>query len=107
MKKLFLITSFIFLFSLSAYAQKVEVDQSFVDDATKAFNEVVVLRDEVKVKDQAIDDLKKEITRLQIELAKLTGEKTSDAAMIIRLNAIVDLLLKSVRPKKIGVINFE
>jgi hypothetical protein len=37
MKKLILICGFIFLFGLSASAQKVDVDQSFIDDATKAF----------------------------------------------------------------------
>jgi anion-transporting ArsA/GET3 family ATPase len=48
MKKFLIITLLLLTFSFSAYAQKVEVDQSFVNDATKAFNEVVELRVAVK-----------------------------------------------------------
>ena len=61
---------------------------------------------ELKAKDQAIEDLRKELNQLRIELAKATGDKTGAEQMNVRLTAIIDLLLKSVRPKKIGFINF-
>lgn len=61
---------------------------------------------EIVVKDQAIDDLKKEVSRMQVELAKATGEKTGAEQMVVRLTAITDILLKHVKPKKIGLINF-
>lgn len=44
MKKFIFLTIFSFLFVINNSAQKVEVEQTFIDDATKAFVEVVALR---------------------------------------------------------------
>jgi hypothetical protein len=60
---------------------------------------------EIAAKDQAITDLKAELANLRIELAKTTGEKTGAEQQVVRQSAIVDLLLKYTRPKKIGLIN--
>ena len=54
---------------------------------------------------QAIADLKDEISTIKIELARTTGEKTQLEATLVRYNAIMDILIKSARPKKIGLIN--
>jgi hypothetical protein len=60
MKKLFFITFFLILSSCNyAYAQKVEVDQSFVDDAAKAFALVVSQRDTIEKQEKQIQDLQK------------------------------------------------
>lgn len=114
MKKLILIFAFLLTFGVNAFGQEpqptleptVVIKQSTADACADAFTERKALRDELAVKTQAIADLKEEITRLKIELSKLTGEKNGADAMVIRLTAITDLLLKSVRPKKIGVIVF-
>lgn len=54
----------------------------------------------------AIADQKDVITNLKIELAKMSGELTGSQQMNVRQTAIIDVLLKNVRPKKIGLINF-
>lgn len=48
---------------------------------------------------QAAEDLKKEIYRLQTELAKTTGELTAQQQMTVRLSAIIDITLKHTRKK--------
>jgi len=48
---------------------------------------------------QAAEDLKKEIYRLQTELAKTTGELTAQQQMVVRLSAVLDLALKNTRKK--------
>ncbi|HLA96622.1 MAG TPA: hypothetical protein VK612_12940 [Pyrinomonadaceae bacterium] len=54
---------------------------------------------EITVLDKTVSDLRDEIGRLRIELAKMTGDKTGAEQMIVRLTAIVDLLLKQTRKK--------
>lgn len=61
---------------------------------------------EVAAKDQAIEDYKKLVTDLKVELAKAVGEKTGSEQMVVRLTAIIDFMLKNGRTKKYGVINF-
>lgn len=61
---------------------------------------------ESAAKDKAIADLKAIAADLKIELAKLSGEKTQLEATLVRYNALIDILIKSARPKKIGLINF-
>lgn len=48
---------------------------------------------------QAAEELKKEIYRLQTELAKTTGELTAQQQMVVRLSAVLDLALKNTRKK--------
>lgn len=48
---------------------------------------------------KATEDLKKEIYRLQTELAKTTGELTAQQQMVVRLSAVLDLALKNTRKK--------
>lgn len=116
MKKLILITALLFIGTVATNAQTV-IDCPHADGcavisrgaAIKALEDsdkVKSLTAEVLVKDQAIADLRKEVGTMQIELAKVSGEKTGAEQMNVRLTAIVDILLKNVRPKKIGLINF-
>lgn len=96
---------FILLFAVFASAQKVECEQQFVDDATKAFTEVVALRDEVKTKDTVIETLRAEIQRLQIEIAKSSTRATELEKQQVSDRAIIEFLLKNGRVKKYGLIN--
>lgn len=48
---------------------------------------------------KAAEDLKKEIYRLQTDLAKTTGELTAQQQMVVRLSAVLDLALKNTRKK--------
>lgn len=83
-------------------------------DATK--EKVTVLTDALTEKDKIIEsvrstankneaDLKASLTKTEIELATKTGQLIGSEAMNVRQTAIIDILLKSVRPKKIGLIN--
>lgn len=94
---------FILLFALPANAQKVEVEQTFIDDATKAFTEVVALRAELKTANESIEKLKKEIVQLQIDLAKVTGEKTAIEKQKVLDDARLDMLIQRGRKKCIGL----
>ena len=84
---------------------KVEILASTADKCADAFTERKALRNEVEVLKTEREELKKEIQNLQIDLAKLAGEKNGADTMIIRLSAMVDLLLKSTKPKQNGLIN--
>lgn len=99
--------------AISASAQSVDCPLNMVCISPEAGRKALQDSDtvkaqaaEIKVKDQAIVGLKSEIARMQIELAKTTGELTGAEKQIIRCEARTDILLKYVRPKKIGLINF-
>jgi len=61
---------------------------------------------ELAVKDTAIEDMRKELNRMRIEFAEKSGELTALRQNAVSDRAIIDILLKNVRPKKIGLINF-
>lgn len=61
---------------------------------------------EIDKQKQLVQDALKESDKIKIELAKTVGELTGAQQMNVRLTAIVDVLLKHVKPKKIGLINF-
>ena len=110
MKKLTLIFTLIFLFCLSASAQQTEPEtqicytRSEAIEIDKRLAERDALKNEVKVKDAAIETLKAEIHRLQIDLALKTGESIGDKATVVRLSAEVEFLLKNGRKKCFGII---
>lgn len=60
---------------------------------------------ESKAKDAAIADLKALVADLKATIAGLSGEKTQLEATLVRYNALIDILIKNSRPKKIGLIN--
>jgi len=110
MKKLIFLISIIFLGTIAGYSQDCPADKVCVspEAARKALvdsDTVAAQKTELAAKDQAIEDLKKVIVDLKIELAKMTGDKTGAEQMVVRLTAILDIMIKQVRPKKIGLIN--
>lgn len=114
--RLILLTIFIFLSSCSyAYSQTVELKpgetvttQSFVDDSTKAFTELVAIRAELATAKQAVIDMQqKVVVPLQIELAKTVGEKTGVDTAIIKCEAREANYIKMIRPKQNGLINIK
>lgn len=106
-RKLIYTFIFILICAVCGSAQKVEVDQSYIDDATKAFTEVVALRDEVKVKTQTIEDLKNEILRLQVQIAIASTRATELEKQQVSDRAVIQFLLQNTkRRNKIGLIVF-
>ncbi len=79
--------------------------------------EIAVLKQALLDKDKIIEDnkatagkneadLRDALHRTEVDLATKTGQLIGAEASNVRNLAIIDLLLKSVRPKKIGLINF-
>lgn len=73
-----------------------------VADADK----VIALEAEGKAKDAALADMRDALNKMRIEFAEKSGENTALKQNAVQDRAIIDILLKSVRPKKIGLINF-
>lgn len=61
----FILITILFFGVLNISAQKVEVDQEFIDDAAKAFALVVTQRDEIAKQEQQIKDLRKLVETLE------------------------------------------
>lgn len=78
-----------------------EAARKAVNDAAK----VTALEAEGKAKDQAIADLKALLETARIEYAATKGENSALKQNAVQDRAIIEVLLKSVRPKKIGLIN--
>jgi hypothetical protein len=113
MKNMLIFGALFALFAISISAQASECPAGYVcitkDAAIKALQDsdkVAAQGAEISTKDQAIADLRQEISKMQIELAKTVGELTGAEKQIVRCEARTDVLLKYVRPKKIGLINF-
>ena len=75
--KLILILTFVFAFSVFANAQKIEVDQSFLDDCNKAFQLVIEQRDALE--------------KFKIERAKNEIERQSAQSLIDGLNSLITI----------------
>jgi hypothetical protein len=78
---------------------------------------IAALEESVKARDKAIDELKAlnaanvadltaRLHKTELELAAKTGELIAKDAIVVRLNAIVDVLLSRTRKKSIGLIAF-
>ncbi len=68
-------------------------------------DKVTALESELKANAAAIADLKALVADLKATIAGLSGEKTQLEATLVRYNALIDILIKNARPKKIGLIN--
>jgi hypothetical protein len=97
----------------SVAAQDVQCPQDRVCLTVEQARQALKDADTVKIQEKRIADLEKtvvEITdkhhRLEIETAKMLGDKTGAEQMIVRLTAIIDFMLKNGRTKKYGLINF-
>ena len=54
---------------------------------------------------KAVDDYKNLLQTSKVEFAAVSGENTALRQEQVRANAIMDILIKNSRPKKIGLIN--
>ena len=61
---------------------------------------------EIAAKDKAISDLKTELESIRREYVAASSEASALKQQAVRQDAIIDLLLKSARPKKTGLIVF-
>lgn len=101
MNKLLLSISVALVFAISAVGQtdcpadKVCISREAAIKALQDSDTVKAQAAEIRVKDSAIDALKAEVAKMQIELAKTTGELTGSQQMVVRLTAITDILLKN------------
>lgn len=68
-------------------------------DARKA------LEAEVKTKDQAIADFRDLLNKMRIEFAEKSGENTALKQNAVSDRALIEILVKFARPKKIALIN--
>jgi hypothetical protein len=80
-------------------------------------DKIAALEESVKARDAAIDELKRTnaanvadltnaLHKTELDLATKTGELIAKDAIVVRLNAIVDVLLSRTRKKSIGLIAF-
>jgi hypothetical protein len=80
------------------------------DAALKAIadgDKVVAQAAEIKVKDQAIDDLKAELNKMRVEFAEKSGEATALKENDVANRAIIQLLVQNTKARnRIGLINF-
>jgi hypothetical protein len=71
--------------------------------ALEAGDRAKALEAEIAVKDQAIDDLKKLLADARIQYAECKGETTILKQRAVSDAALIELLSKMVRPKKVGI----
>lgn len=78
---------------------------------------IAALEESVKARDKAIEELKEtnrrniadlteRLHKTELELATKTGELIAKDAIVVRMNAIIDVLLSRTRKKSIGLIAF-
>lgn len=65
-----------------------------------------IIADNKAVADKNEADLKERLHKTEVELATKTGQLLGAEANSVRQLAVIDVLLKNTRPKKIGLINF-
>ena len=111
--KIILIVSLLFIFAVSAFAQTDQpkqdlicVEQSVINECAKRALEGKALRDEnaflkeARANDQlSKDELKQANQKLQIEVAKITGQLTESEKARNSQLLVIELLLKYPRKK--------
>jgi len=55
---------------------------------------------------EALNAIKVELNKIRVEYAEKVGENTALKQNAINDRAIIEILLKSAKPKKFGLINF-
>jgi outer membrane lipopolysaccharide assembly protein LptE/RlpB len=85
---------------LAATKDKVAVLEAALADKDKSIAELKAAGE------RNVVDLTAALHKTEIELATKSGQLIGAEASVTRCTAITDLLLKSVRPKKFGIINF-
>jgi hypothetical protein len=100
-----LIFIFIFTFAANAQTETVCIDKETAAKCSKAFDEVVALREEVKAKTDALETLKAEIQRLQIQVAIQSTRATELEKQAVENRAAINAMIPALKKKKIGLIN--
>lgn len=100
----------IFIASVEVRAQDkpgdVTVSREAAIKCLEATDRVKALEAEIAVKNEAIDKLKTEIQNLQRQFVEASTESSMLKQQAVRDAAIIELLLKYVKPKKIGLVVF-
>lgn len=113
MKKLFLLTIFILLAAFSANAQTecpenmVCISREAAIRANQALDENPALKDEIKALKEARAADEAAINKLKVETARMSGENSQLKQQQVRDAALIELLVKMVRPKQNGLINIK
>lgn len=118
MRKIFIIAIIFFIFAVAASAQdsitvttrdcppdRVCISRAAAEKALVDADRVKALEIEGKEKDRALADMRDLLNKSRIEFAAVSGENTALRQNAVQDRAIIEILLKSVRPKKIGLIN--
>ena len=87
-------------------ADKVCISREAAQKALENADRVKALEAEIKVKDKALEDLKQLLADMRVNYAECKGESTILKQRAVSDAAMIELLSKLVRPKKIGLINF-
>lgn len=87
-------------------SEKICYERAEAIEIDKGLAERDALREEKKAWQQNEKDLRNEIQKLQLDLARVTGEKIGSEAMVIRLSALVDVMMPRLRKKCIGLCVF-
>lgn len=98
-----LITFSIILFaSTFAYSQDAcPADKVCISPA--AARQALVDSDTVKAQEKAIADLKDELNKMRVQFAEKSGENTALKQNAVSDRALIEILVKFARPKKIGL----
>ncbi len=116
MKKLLLAILLTSAFCLTANAQTPEptpcaencvtISRDAAIKAVETAKERDALAIQLKAEQKAFEDLRNELNEMRIRFAATSGELSGLKQNAVSDRAIIEILLKSVRPKKIGLINF-
>lgn len=109
MKRILLLTAIIFLFSVGAYSQcptdMVCISPEAARKALVDADTVKAQAEQIKVLEQAVKDAQDNTHKMAIEFARVSGEVTALKQNSVSDRAIIEILLKSAKPKRIGFIN--
>lgn len=76
------------------------------DDENTGLKEIIKAKDaQIASRDGLITTLTAEVTDFKVKWAQAIGENTELRASRVRDHAVMDILIKQARPKKIGLFN--
>ncbi len=108
MKILFSI-ALVLVFSFVAYSQqdcpadRVCLTREAALTALQNADKVVALEKENLTLTEALNDLKAEVNKMRVEYAEKVGENTALKQNAVSDRALIEILIKYARPKKIGL----
>jgi cell division protein FtsB len=99
----------VLVFSFVAYSQqdcpadRVCLTREAALTALQNADKVVALEKENATLTQALNDLKAEVNKMRVEYAEKVGENTALKQNAVSDRALIEILIKYARPKKIGL----